>query len=525
MKCLNPIKHTKLLLLRKNFPEPFTYRLIGGSDSESPVLLKEGISFFERFRNKLAGYVARYPFGGYGDLLQAILLGDRTRLPLGTTRDFTNAGIAHLLAVSGLNVGIIIITVNFLLGFTPLSKNFQILLTLFFTVVYAGLCEFNPPVTRAVIMAGLAYCGMFLERQKNSENSIFIALLMIIAFDPQSLYGPSLQLSFAAVWALITLYPPVMLFLRERVKYLKRFRSLVLYVLSIIAVSALASLITAPIIAYHFGSLSLVSILTNIPAVPLSVIIVIMGMLSIPLIALEPFTFPLSAMTASVTGFCLKILASLATFFSQLPFASVKTDAISGITIAAFFVWFYILSRVKGRQHFQKALVYIPLVMLLLSTWSPILSSELTPGNKGSVIFFDVGEGESILIESGINNRFLVDTGVLSATKSVVLPSLKNRDIKKLDGIFISHIDNDHTGGLSFLMENIQVERIFCSEAAKDSLSSLYGTKVTALAAGDSIAYKNVGISVLSPPRKMSVFERTGIRGDNNNSLVVIFTI
>ncbi len=219
------------------------------------------------------------------------------------------------------------------------------------------------------------------------------------------------------------------------------------------------------------------------------------------------------------------MLSKLAEFIAKLPYASIETGRLSPFAGCCFLAWLFVLSRAKGRNGFKKALVYIPLVCLIIFTWSPLVFSGYYGNGQGSVVFFDVGQGDSALIEYGNKRYFLIDTGVHSAAKSVIVPSLENAGINKLDGVFLSHMDSDHIDGLDYILKNIRVDSIFCRESVKDSLESIYGNRITGISAGDSITFNEGGILVLSPFPDSAVFRKYRISGENNNSLLLRFNV
>lgn len=122
---------------------------------------------------------------------------------------------------------------------------------------------------------------------------------------------------------------------------------------------------------------------------------------------------------------------------------------------------------------------------------------------NAAAVFFDVGQGDAAFVTFGNNCSILVDTGPLygatSAAESFIVPSLKSDGISRLDGIFISHQHIDHMGGLNSIVCAFDVRHIYCSSALRDSLSSLYGERVTGLSAGDSVAVGENGMLVLAP--------------------------
>jgi competence protein ComEC len=122
------------------------------------------------------------------------------------------------------------------------------------------------------------------------------------------------------------------------------------------------------------------------------------------------------------------------------------------------------------------------------------------------------------------NQRFLVDTGPAygdySAAESILLPSLRTLGATKLDGLVLSHLDVDHSGGLETIVRKETVERIFCRSSARDSLGALYGSRVIGVDAGDSVNFGGGGIVVLAPDARVG-----SARNENDSSLVLRFTV
>ncbi len=527
-KRLKPLSRATASLFLRDDGGRRTFQLTCGRADPLPVILQQGSSFWEHSRRAVAHLAERYSFGGKRDLLRAMTIGDKSGLSPAVKADFAASGIAHLLAVSGLHVGILALALSFLLKRLRLPRGLRIGITLIFLVYYAGLCDFKPPVTRTAVMMTVLLIGTTVERLKNKENILFTALLVILIFDPRSLYGASLQLSFAAVWTLTWFYPTFDTVLRKRLKprstasvagtsigWITR------NLLTIGIVSALAYAATAPISAYHFGSLPLLSIPVNMLAVPLAFPIVLLGAGSLLLIAFGPITAPFAAVSSAVTGLFLQMLSGIAAFTASLPFAEITPVTVPGSALFCLFVWLFILSRARGRIIFQKTLVYLPLSFLLVATWHPLVAYGHFGGTKGIISFLDVGQGDAALISYGRSRYFLIDTGTRYAGKSVITPGLKRSGIVRLDGIFLSHLDLDHAGGLVSVLEQVEVGSIFCRESVRDSLASCYDVSVIGLTAGDSLTFGDGGIAVLSPPSHPSIFPMNGITGENNESLLL----
>jgi len=367
------------------------------------------------------------------------------------------------------------------------------------------------------------YAGV-LGRRKNSENSLFAALLVVLAFDPSSIFSPSLHLSFAAVWGIVTFYPPAYESAaggRRIPKWMKR-------PLGLLIVSAIASVVTAPIAGAHFGEIPLYGILGNLAAVPLTFCIVNLGAAAVLLAALGPVFSSPAAAVSSVTGVLLKMLVLVGGFVSGLPRATVATGGFPALA-AVFMAWLYLLSRSGGRDALKKAVLYMPLAAFLVITWYPVVCGGIGGGRGSAVVFFDVGQGDAALVSCGGKRHFLVDTGPrrggYDAGRFLITPSLKNAGVTRLDGIFLSHVHSDHAGGIRSILENIPTERIFCRRSIADSLRKLFGTEVVGLGAGDSLAFGEGGIAVLSPFPGIEDMRFGAFPGENDLSLVVRFDV
>jgi competence protein ComEC len=503
----------------------FKYRLVVDATAPDPIIFKRGKSFFGNIQDSISNAINRYPFGGYGNLLKAMVIGDTRELSPATRGRFAQSGIAHVLAVSGLHVGILAIVLNFILSIFSISRKFRSLIIVFIIFCYAGICGFRPPVIRAFIMISMVFSARIIERTKNVENSIFVALIAILVIYPPSLFGPSIQLSFAAVWGITTFYSPILSIIKKRFRLTRGIE----YFVGLFVISGIATATTAPIVAAHFKYIPLYGIAANLLAVPMTFAIVSSGMASIFLIFLGATAAPLATLSSFITGTLLAILSLLTEFVSSLPYASIFTGKVSPLVGITLIAWLYIISRARGRNTFKKAAFYIPLALLLVLTWHPLLYTGSFGGRQGSVVFFDVGQGDAALVEYDNSRRFLIDTGPVYGNydtgNSIIVPSLKSAGITHLDGIFLSHTDHDHSGGLGSILKHIRTDNIFCRRSIADSLRKLFDVRVTGVSAGDSIAFSEGGILILSPPVDEQTFHSKNIIGENNASLLVRFNI
>lgn len=190
--------------------------------------------------------------------LIATITGDDTLLHPDTRQDYTTAGLAHILALSGLHVGIIALIINIILFplYITRQRNIRIIITIILLWVYALMTGLSPSVTRAVIMFSLYLIGIILQRRHSSMNALCFAAIAIILFSPLSIYSVSFQLSFAAV-ASILLFTPLLnpISPRHRISH---------FLMSMVSVSIAAMLGTGLIAAYYFHSFPIYFLIGNI---------------------------------------------------------------------------------------------------------------------------------------------------------------------------------------------------------------------------------------------------------------------
>jgi len=510
--------------LRRRLDRRYRYVIISrGTDPLPGIVPGTGPGIFTALQKRLSDALERHSFGGRAAVLKTMTIGDTTDLDPETRGLFVRSGIAHVLAVSGLHLGIVAAFLHLLLRPLPISMKARNLAVAVAAVVYAGICGFRPPVVRAAILCLMLMGAMSFRRMKNPENSLFVALLVVAALQPAAVFGPSLELSFAAVWGIVTFFPTVSRYIRTHFT----FRWPLTRVLEFFAVSCIAYLMTAPISAAHFGTLPLYGILSGFFAVPLTVAVVVLGVATLVLSLAGTIAALPAAAAASLAGACLGLLEKLASFTSGLPYALVAVERMPPFLPFVFFAWLFALSRFRAGPRFARAVAYIPLAYLLLATWLPLAAETSLFGGTARVVFFDVGQGDSALVYAGDESAVLIDAGPrfedYDAGRVIVAPSLLNLGVDRLGCIVLSHTHIDHAGGLESVLEHIETERIVCRESIADSLRGLYGDIVVGVAAGDSLALPRLGMLVLSPNRGEAIGSAGG-SPENNVSLVVRIT-
>ncbi len=233
------------------------------------------------FRESLSDSLARALPEPQASLAQGILLGIRSNIPYSLSQAFSRTGTAHILAISGVNITIVIgILLSFLAFILGKRRPGYIWLTLVAIWIYALLTGMNAPVVRAAIMGSLFLIGEYLGRQKSAITALAFAAAVMVAVQPGVLWSASFQLSFLAMAGLILLYPHFRALGREGVARLFRYRGRVVEAVSVlsdsIAVTLSAIVAVWPLVAYYFGVASVVGIpatFLSLPALPPIIVI------------------------------------------------------------------------------------------------------------------------------------------------------------------------------------------------------------------------------------------------------------
>ena len=420
---------------------------------------------FQSARNALLDRIERFHSSSRGAFLKGILLAERGEIPLELKQSFVDTGTIHILAVSGLHVGIIAAIVHFIFGLLRFPRKGVVLATMLALLLYAGLTGAPPSVVRATIMAWVVLAGTFFERRGDVYNSIGFAALMILAYDPKQLLNVGFQLSFAAVLSIVALYPileKVIQRIPERFEELKMIDP----ALKLFAVSLAAQLGTLPFTAYYFERVSIVAIGANLVVVPISLANVSLGFVTLLTSLISDV---LASWFAILNDVLIDFLYGIVTAAANVPFAFIETAGLG----TAFPLLYYLGLASLFTVHTPR--VAVGWWITLLVTTNLFLYGSLFPGSKDllTVSLLDVGQGDAILIGLPNGKKVLVDAGPqgfgYDAGERVVAPFLKRQGISSLDVVLVSHPHSDHIGGIQYLLERFQVGTLVESDSSNAS--------------------------------------------------------
>ncbi|MFZ1289168.1 MAG: DNA internalization-related competence protein ComEC/Rec2 [Melioribacteraceae bacterium] len=390
----------------------------------------------------------------YSNFLKGILLADRSDIDKETKIAFTNTGVIHVLAVSGLHVGFIAVIIFFLTG--RINIKYKYFITIIGIILFLILTKGLPSVFRASIMAVLFFISKLSGRSTNGFNSIAIAGFIILVLNPQELFNSGFLLSFSAVLSILIIYP----IFSEKIKKF-RINKFAKNILLFVSVSLAAQIGTLPFTIYHFNKLSIISLFANMFVIPMIGIIVAIAVLSI---LVSIFSLLFASIFAEANMFLISLTFYFVRILSNLDFSFINIFNFSLYDGIVFYVsltlLFFISMKIKGL--YKVVLIFLIIISAFLV--AKIDNKTILPENELTIFTIDVGQGDSFLVKFPNNKIALIDAGnsteYFDCGESIIYPLLLRLGINKIDYAFISHLDSDHFGGSIFLVQEKLIKNL-----------------------------------------------------------------
>ncbi len=448
-------------------------------------------------------------------LAQAMNLGIRD--DLGELRDiFAASGLAHILALSGLNVAVLVAALGFALS--PLGVwRYPALMLL--VVGFLFVVEPSPSVSRAGVMACIVLWSLWRGAGKiDVWATIGLSLLGLLLWNPSWLLDISFQLSYLAVLGLLIFTEPIMKRILGAQHTTLAWWHWKKFFVGSLVVSVAAQLTTLPLIASSFGSLPLLSPLVNVFAVPLATLLVPVGFI-VSIVGL--ISLPGAGLLNSAVVWLYKGLIAIAKLGSVLP--QLIWGEISPLGYALFYTGCFAFALLAwGKLKPWRALI----VMFVAGVCSAVnIPAHQTP----ELIFLDVGQGDSTLIRLPNRQEILVDGGGspfsdFDVGKRTVVPALKALGIDELEMVIASHADTDHIEGLESVLNSIKVERLVIGVSVPDApvfqrlmaAAEKHDVEIIQVVRGESLTLGEARLDILNPSRQPR---------DENNANSIAFVL
>ncbi len=434
--------------------------------------------------------------GESGQILKALVIGDRSGISPPLREVFNRTGTGHLLAISGLHIGIVA-TVSFFIFRWLLSYSKMLLrrawavkgaaiLTFIPVICYGIMSGMSPSTQRAVVMVAVFLLAYLTGKLQNAFNTLAVAGVIILAVHPPSLFSISFQLSFAAV-AFIILgvsrpWPQGTAPLVSRTSILKKAATMA-------GVTILATLGTLPLVMQSFNEVSLIGVGTNLLAVPL------VGFVAVPAGLMGMFTHSasifLSTTCFEIAGIILDVTLTGIHFLAEGDAVSLKTFTPSVLEIAIYYILVAMmimlapmfLSYLKGGKIPNTTGLLHPKILyavLFLTAAAGIADGVYWAYQRFwhadlRVTIIDVGSGSAALVEFPGGPVMLIDGGgfndnaAFDVGAKVVAPYLWRKKIMAVDTIVLSHPNSDHLNGLTYIAEHFKVKNLWSTGQAADT--------------------------------------------------------
>jgi competence protein ComEC len=456
---------------------PLRFSQVGHSRSSSDMSLLR--YWLESGRRAIMLGIDRCLDGPARGIATALLLGERSWLSKDLKEAFARAGIGHLLAVSGIHMALAALLIGGLARALLLRsewitlrfpvKKLAISLALIGAVTYAGLAGFSPSAVRAMVMILAFGVAFLIDRQQTSLNSLALAAWALLIFNPLYLFGVSFQLSFTAVFFLIMFSS----YLRSVPEEKKRNgqKNFLIYIRGFILVTIIATLATAPFVAWHFQRVCLMGLLTNLLVVPVTSFVILPGLL------LGVILFPLfHELTSEIwqgVGWLLDYLVDFIHFVSGWNWSAIWVPRPSILQV---FLFYLILGSLALMRHWKISRALAILFFALLLSASAYREWNLSHQDSLRLHVLDVGQGTSQVVELPKGRLMVMDGGGLRSPyfdigERVVAPFIRHLGYRKIDVIVLSHPEQDHMGGLAALVRQFPVGELWTNDDISKGLS------------------------------------------------------
>ncbi len=465
-------------------------------------------------------------------LARGFVLGEDDRIDHGTREDFQRSNLTHLLAVSGENVILLCVLAWPLLALLGLPLRARLIGALCLIAIYVPVTGAGPSIQRAGVMGAAGLIAALADRPRSRWYAVLLAVAITLALNPRADGDVGWQLSFAAVIGIML--------------WAKRLAMLIagpggrgsarMALAEAVAVTAAATVATAPLMAEAFDQFSPAALPANVLAAPAVAPAMWLGMLTgiagqLPMLPVEPVNW--------LDSLCLAYIAQIAHWLAAPRWALLTVHLDSPWSVAAAYAALLAGMEVllrwlagrrtrapqgisSGRQRRLRMALAVPaalalIVGVLLAVWpfgSPA-PADIPPGDL-AVRVLDVGQGDSILLDPPDGDPVLVDTG---PPDDGVEDRLRELGIDSLAAIVISHDQSDHAGDLGALLGAVHVERLVYGRADPRLRAAALaaGAQPYRLAEGGEIDSGSLHLGALWPPREL-----VGETGEDPNLLCLV---
>ena len=430
-----------------------------------------GWKFLQKINNQrtyIIGKHSKILKSPYLELLGGVVFGDDAITPTDDLKEsFRISGLLHLLAASGLNVGIIFGIWFFIGNLFKLNYRLNIIIGSILILIYTCMTVFSPSIMRATLMIEFVLFGKLLDRKADSLALISFVCFLMLLYNPSWICHIGFQLSFLVTAGLIIIMPVI-------TEWCKKFNKFWQVVINSAAVPFVAQIWVLPVQMFYFNTFSIYSVFANILVIPFITIVSFTGFIS-SIIAMFPF------IPDSIIKICDNLISpfliatvKISDFISSLPNANLTTLQPNILQVLIYYGLILILIKFFIDEKKNKKLLLFAVIIFTILCVSFIK----IPDKKLHLIFFSVKNADSCLIKTPKNHYLIIDTGKKSFSgnystgEGVIAKYLLSKGVTKIDYVILSHLDNDHIGGTIGLLKKIKVKKVFVNTDVPNSQTS-----------------------------------------------------
>lgn len=496
------------------------------SDGENFKILKNKdtglkwkiFQYLNNTRNKIIERHGKYLKSPNLEILGGIVFGDDAVAPPDYIKDsFINSGLLHILAASGMNVAFIYTFWFFILKFFGIPFKPRVLSGMLVIILYTLMTGLGASVVRAALMLLFVLAGKLIDRDTHSVSLLSLVAVLMLIYNPAYINDVSFQLSFLVTFGLLT----------TAQIFAEKLSGVPNWIKIPVLVPLVAQIWIAPVQMFYFNTFSLYSIFANITTVSLLSVISFCGFVS-SVFAIIPLVADTVCMCFDFfMNYLLNVLVWISDFFANLPHCLVQTRHPDIWQLVLYYsMLLAVTCLIKYNQYKKTLFVILVLGFALICTGIKPVSNEL------EIIAFDVGNADSFLIKTPQNKYFFVDTGKApyksgnSQAKIIMLKYLKDRGIKNLEGIIVTHFDNDHSGGVVDFLQSVNVKTLYLNSMDESTRTAKNIFKVVKDSGQNVEFVKNNSEIYTEPDFKLSVYKACidGKNKDNDSSTIALLS-
>ena len=462
-------------------------------------------------RNRIIKVHSKYLKSPNLEILGGIVFGDDAVAPPDYIKDsFTNSGLLHILAASGMNVAFIFGFWFYILSLLRVPYKPRVISGMAVVIFYTLMTGLGASVIRAALMLLFVLIGKLIDRDSHSIALLsFVAMLMLL-YNPAFINDVGFQLSFLVTFGIIC--TANVLINRFKGNKISEFLA------GTLLIPIVAQIWVIPLQMFYFNTISTYSFFANVSIMPFLSVISFGGFVSSVLAIIAPIADFVCKVSDFILNIFLNILVWISDFFSSLPYSLIETPHPSVLQVFIYYLIVLFLTLMIKEGFTKRHIAAVCGLILFL-----ILSAVHIPDGKLDIITFDLGNADSFLIKTPAEKYILIDTGksgyrgAKSQGEYIIRKYLKDRAIKNLELMIITHFDTDHAGGAEDLLKKTKIAAVLVNSLNDTSKTAQKIYKYNpSLAPDDTIVYQEPDLTVKTFVKNSD--------DDNESSVITLLT-